>query len=168
MPLRILKTSRQFWRLGLFAALCLGLQACPYDREYNAYEGVYMTRGQLESSIKAVQSRIVQKPSRVFAHGSRLYFIEQFKGVHVFNNADPQNPASLAFVVIPGLTNAGVQDSVLVADSGPDLVGIDIADPQHSAVLWRKRDVLTPMLPPSTRELKTKNMPQGMIVVEWK
>lgn len=154
--------------------LALGLQGCPQaivdpvvSSGYSAYTPILMTRSQLENSISPVADKAVTNPAKIFILGSRIYMTERYKGIYIVDNADPANPRSLGFIAIPGLNDAVVKEGVLIADNAVDLVGIDIADPAHPEVLWRRRNVLSQVAPPDRKPSKPINADPSSIIVEW-
>jgi len=47
---------------------------------------------------------------------------ERYKGIHIINNMDPENPEKVSFVQIPGNTDFTIKSGYLYANSGVDLV----------------------------------------------
>jgi hypothetical protein len=140
----------------------------PNSGSYSQYKPIFMSRSQLESSIKAVADRPITNPAKIFLFGNRIYMTEPYKGVYIVDNTDPAKPANMGFISIPGLNDAVVKDGVLIADNALDIVGIDVENPAQPQVLWRRRNALPPMAPPDNLPSRPiSGATAESIVVEW-
>ena len=77
------------------------------------------------------------QPSKVFVYEELLFMSEENHGIHILDNANPQNPQNLNFLAIPGNKDLIVKDDQLFADSYYDLLVIDIANPLQPQLIAR-------------------------------
>jgi hypothetical protein len=121
-----MKTLYKLRTIALAAAATLGLTACPPWNELDLWEPIYMSRADLEASVKVTAPRELGDAGKIWVYGSQIFVCEKYKGVHVFDNSNPRNLRSTAFVEVPGCVDIAVKDSILFADNSTDLVAIDL------------------------------------------
>lgn len=117
----------------LSLALLALLMLCGFSMDVSYYEGysstpILMERSDFESAIATLPAKELSKTTRISLLGSRIFIVEQFKGVHVIDNADPRNPKVDYFINIPGCMDMAIKDDVMYARSAEDLVAINISD----------------------------------------
>ncbi len=92
--------------------------------------------GELEiESIRSVAPQPIGELGNFVVYGDYLLVIENFKGVHVLDNADPSNPTAIAFWEIITASQLTINNSTLFVDFGSALVSIDISDVHNIKVL---------------------------------
>ncbi len=119
--------------------LCLGLlllQGCmkdSYNRTYTYtyYKPIYRTTAEVRANIRSNAPRAVEHPGKIYVRGNYLFLNETDRGIHVFDNSNPAQPRSIAFVDIPGNLDMAVKGNTLYADLYTDLVAIDITNPNQ-------------------------------------
>lgn len=114
--------------LLLFAfASTLVLSSCGWEEEKQVigYKPIYLADSTASWS-KAPQP--VRNPGRVYHYQDYLFVNEVTKGLHVYNNADPSNPVAVGFIQIPFNSDLAIKGDLLYANSGNDLVVLDISD----------------------------------------
>jgi hypothetical protein len=110
----------------LAAAATLGLTACPPWNELDLWEPIYMSRADLEVSVKVTEPRELNDAGKIWVHDSQIFICEKYKGVHIIDNRNPKSPQRTAFVEVPGCVDIAVKDNILFADNSADLVAIDL------------------------------------------
>lgn len=65
---------------------------------------------------------------KLFSNEELLLIGEEGEGIHIFNNADSENPVATGFLNIPGNREFFVKDNTVFAESFYDMVKIDISD----------------------------------------
>lgn len=161
-----------------FALFCLAgaflLQACPSHpvSPETAYTPVLMDRATLESSIRWEGPREVGIPAKIYYIAPYLLISEQYRGVHVFNNANPAQPTPVGFIRVPGCVDMAVNNGMLSVDNAVDLVVIDIlSNPGQAIVKSRTKSVFPELTPPDQLRIpnhyKKENRPAGSIIVAW-
>ncbi|MDP2189349.1 MAG: hypothetical protein Q8J69_11770 [Sphingobacteriaceae bacterium] len=159
--------------LLLFAGALL-LQACPARPlpPETIYSAVLMNRSTLEASVRWEAPRQVGIPGKIYYIAPYLLISEQYRGVHVLNNADPSNPTPVGFIRVPGCMDMAVNNGLLSVDNAVDLVVIDIlTTPGQAIVKSRTRSVFPELVPPDQNRVpdryKKENRPEGTIIVAW-
>jgi hypothetical protein len=134
--------------VALAALFCL--PSCPcvncgyYGDDY--YEPIYMTRAELEASVKFAPAQSLRDPGKIYVRGDQLFICEPYKGVHVIDNSDPRNPHPTDFIEIPGCVDIAVRGDVLYADNAVDLVAVDLVKREEVA---REQNAFNAIVSPS-------------------
>jgi hypothetical protein len=123
----------------LLTALSISLTGCIKDScksnfTYTYYVPVYKTGAEIRANIKSNAPRAIEKPGKLFIHGSYIFLNEVDKGVHIINNANPASPQNIAFIDIPGNMDIAVKGNTMFADLYTDLIAIDISNPLNVTV----------------------------------
>jgi len=136
---------------SLISLLCLGIllsfQSCVKDQcvetvTVTQWTPIYKSYEEARNGVQSKDPITLKDPGKIFFYGNYLLINEKYKGVHVINNIDPANPQKVSFIEIPGAIDVAVRESILYADSGTDLVAIDISDPTNARQTKRLEDVL--------------------------
>lgn len=98
---------------------------CDYYYRPNATP-VYMTYSELRQAVHTDDAVRIKKFGKIYRYNQLLLVSERNKGIHIWDNSDPQNPNKITFINIPGNVDLAVKDGFLYADSFIDLVVIDI------------------------------------------
>lgn len=80
---------------------------------------------------------------KLFSNEALLLIGEEGEGIHIFNNADPENPVATGFLNIPGNREFFVRDNTVFAESFYDMVKIDISDPNAPAIVSRLENAIS-------------------------
>jgi len=83
----------------------------------------------------------IENLGKIYYKAPYMYVNERFKGIHVFDNSDPENPIPIAFIQVFGSEDIAIKDNILYADNYTDLVAIDISD-IHEVVLVDREEGL--------------------------
>jgi hypothetical protein len=129
-----------------------------------------MDKGQLATSISFLQNKTVNRPGEVRTNSSLLLVVEQYEGVHIYDNTNSASPVEKGFLVIPGCMDIVLNNDILYASNANDLVTIDLADPLHPQVLQRIPDVFPELAAPDGYPLEyylQNGRPQNTVVVDW-
>jgi len=78
---------------------------------------------------------------KIVSNGSLIYINEVTEGIHVVDNTDPTNPVRKHFWSIPGNIDFTIRGNFLYADSGFDLLTIDITDPAEIEILSTREGI---------------------------
>lgn len=159
--------------IGLSVLVILVLcSVTPLD-DYNKteYIPILLERTELEKSVQLNDARAIEQPGKIYVIDSFLFVNEKYKGVHVFNNANPQTPVNMGFVRIPGCIDMAVKGNVLYADNAVDLVAIQMTG-NEVTVTKRLRGVFSEHTPPDLDWMpdlyNNSSRPVNSIIVEWK
>jgi len=167
--------------------MLLGLGACAEEKEdttqldritsWNSVYGEYsycpllVSRTTLEQSVSSTPAREMHNTGKIYLFGRYLFINERYEGVHIIDNKDPRNPQPISFLRIPGNVDIAVKGNLLYADNGPDLVTLDISNPQAIRVASRVRDAFRELPAPTDYGLNPGCYPQfrpaNTIIVGW-
>lgn len=70
--------------------------------------------------------RAISNPGKILIAGRYLFIAESKKGIHVFDNRNPQTPIAVAFISVPGSVDFVVKDRTLITTNGNDLLALNI------------------------------------------
>lgn len=120
-------------RKHLFLALLTVLLMCGFSMDvsyYGAYSStpILMKRADFEAAIATLPAKDLTRTTQIRLLGSRIFIVEEYKGVHVIDNADPSDPKVDYFINVPGCMDIAIKEDVMYARSAEDLVAIDISD----------------------------------------
>jgi hypothetical protein len=151
--------------------LCLGLGLLFAYNATPTYVPIIVERQTLESSVASVPSQALKNPGKIFIRGSHLYVVEQYYGVHVYDNSNPAQPQKLGFIRILGCTDVAVRANTMYASSAVDMVTIDIANLQAVKETSRERNVLSELVSPLgfiPDDYSRANRPVNTIIIAWR
>ncbi len=135
------------------------------------YKPILMTRSELENSVSYIESRKLERPGKMYIRGNTLFINELFRGVHVIDNFDPENPKHVGFITIPGCIDIAVDRNMLYADNAVDLIAIDISSLENISVTKRIRNVFPELTPPDYEYIPSgytkENRPENTVIIEW-
>ena len=129
--------------LGMIAMLAAGLslQSCEDHCEetvtYVKRTPIYMLPAEIRSSIQSEAPQPLKDPGKIYMYGDWIFINERWKGIHVIDNSNPENPQNIAFFNIPGNVDMAAKGNILYADSYTDLLCLDISSPANIAVASR-------------------------------
>ncbi len=81
------------------------------------------------NQIENLPPREFEELQNIVLYQSYIYLVEQLVGVHILDNTDPSNSVNLGFIKIPGVTQITIDEDVLFANYGSDLILINISNP---------------------------------------
>jgi hypothetical protein len=136
---------------------------------YTANVPIYMNTELIQDLVGSEEPRELSSPGKIHINGNRLFIVDQFQGVHVFDNSNPSDPINMAYLKIPGVVDIASRGFALYADSYTDLLTIDVADLSAISVADRDEDAFTQILPPTNNEYPMVPVDEAQgTVVGWK
>jgi len=163
-----MKTKLFWWYLLFLAAGIWILNTSFSDPDFinRKYTPVFMKRSDLEQSVSFQPgARAIENPGKIYYKAPFIYINERYKGVHIINNSNPQNPVNAGFIVAPGCIDMAAKGSILYIDNAVDLVAFDLSSKQVSK---RIRDVFPEPLSPDNESFYSNSDRKDLILVEWK
>lgn len=145
----------------------------PPDDEvnYHEYTPVLMTRDNMENAIAYEEARSLKNPGKIYFKDNYIFINERYKGIHIINNQDPENPVNIGFIKIPGCVDMAMKHNTLYVDNAVDLVTIDLSGFPSISVCDRENEVFPELLPPNMDYLpdiySQGNRPANTIIVGW-
>lgn len=138
-------------------------------REYKGYAPVYLSFEDLRSSVSVEQGNDLKNPGKIYYKDNYIFIVEELKGIHVFDNANPSSPVNKSFVKLPGVVDISIAGNILYADSFVDLVVLDLQDIDNIKEVGRVKNILPYTVP----KVPSEEFPMGVIdqergvVVDW-
>ncbi len=120
----------------------LFLFSCKKDKgeitlTYNKGTAVYGNLDELRSSPLITAPTSIKDPGKIFIDDNTLLIGEENKGIHVFDNSNPNAPTPLSFIQIPFNKEFYVEDHMIYAETHYDLIKIDISDLSNPTIVDR-------------------------------
>lgn len=134
--------------INFFLALLIGgsmLSGCYVTDEDSIqfqeyYKPVYITE-QLAYRIQIQPARVLKDPGRIYVKDQLLIINEKFKGFHLIDNSNPEEPRPLLFLEVPGAGNMAIQGHYMYVDNITDLLTLDISNLQDIREVNRQSGV---------------------------
>ncbi|MBR9853775.1 MAG: hypothetical protein GYB37_04245 [Algicola sp.] len=129
------------------------IASCSNDDEKGEYETylvarpLTMSRADFSNSVDIIAPRPMDESGKVYTYGEYIFINDKYKGVHVIDNSNPNQPVKVAFIQIPGNVDISVKNNYLFADSLMDLVVLDISDLDNINIVNRLENVLQSYVP---------------------
>jgi hypothetical protein len=122
------------------------LQSCFKDKcereiTYIKTTPIYKTASEIRSGIDFQAPRLLEKPGKMYFYNDYIFINEQREGVHIINNTNPEAPANIGFIEIPGNVDIAIRNNILFADNYIDLLTININDVNNPQLINRNEDV---------------------------
>ena len=119
-------TNITFWTCMLFGFF--GLLACQVEEDLvvEGWKPVY--QGEADLSVSSATPRAIVEAGKIYKYGPYILVGESGQGIHVFDNNDPSNPVSIAFVNVPLNEDMAIRNDVMFIDIGRDVVAVDVSD----------------------------------------
>jgi len=155
--------------LSFFLLMLMGFDNEPVY--YGQYKPVFMMRGEMEGNVKFESPGTIHNPGKIYLKDHLIFVNEKYRGIHVIDNTNPENPTNFAFINIDGCIDMAVKNNVLYADNAVDLIAVRLnPDMTEIEVTKRIENVFPELISPDGRELTWKERqaaPDGAILVRW-
>ncbi|MEZ4827222.1 MAG: hypothetical protein R3C61_13235 [Bacteroidia bacterium] len=155
-----------FTAIALLASLSLSgcvTDKCDLEYTFSKYSPVYMSIEDFRNAVSVESPKSLQNPGKIYIKDNYLFVSEIGKGVHVFDNKNPQSPVALAFINVPGNYDIAFNCDKLYVDSSTDLLVFDMSNPAQPQLINRVENALPHIV--SYRGY-TADANKG-VVVEW-
>ena len=131
-----------------FAVLAISLVSCTEDLgktevTYTKATAIYGDINDIRSAPLVAESRAIVDPGKVYVSEDLLLIGEEGKGIHVFDNSNPEAPSELYFMNIPENREFYVTNNKIYAESLYDVVKIDISNRQAPVIDSRVENAFT-------------------------
>jgi len=129
----------------LFVSVCFF--SCHNDDTQTDFVNVavptLMSKTEFRNSVEVQGPKQVDVAGKIYAYGNYIFVNDQFKGVHIIDNANPSAPNAIAYLKIPGNIDISIKNNYLYADSSTDLVVFNISDINNIQFVARLEDVFS-------------------------
>ena len=137
---------------GVFALMfSILILSCEKDHVVDGMKPVYFAYDDF-SGIQSIAPKPFGELGKIVTKDQYIFINEQFKGIHVIDNSDPERPERKYFWQIPGNREFTILQNTLYADNGLHLIVIDITNFDKISVVSVIKDQY-PIEEPSVREL---------------
>ncbi len=96
--------------------------------KFTANSPVYLSYDSLRTTVSVEEQQELRKPGKIYFKDNLIFINELRKGIHVYDNSNPEQPLYKAFIKIPGAVDMVIRENYLFADSYVDLVVLDISN----------------------------------------
>jgi len=153
--------------VALFSVFLLSCDDSTY-KEYKGNAPVYITWDDLRTSVTTEQDADLVNPGKIYFKDNYIFIVEELKGIHVFDNADPSSPVKKTFVNLPGVVDISVSGYIMYADSYVDLVVLDVQNIDNIHEVGRVKDIFPYTVPPTGNDFPMGYIDQEKgVVKEW-
>ena len=83
-----------------------------------------MERATFEASVVLEEARTIVQSGKIYAFNNLLFVNEVNEGFHIFDNENPENPQSIAFIKAPGATDLAIKNDVYYVNQAVDLIAV--------------------------------------------
>jgi hypothetical protein len=157
-----------------FLALSTVLYSCdegdggPIGQD-SKYKPILLDTISLFKSISFGPLKDINNPGKVYVDNVDLFVVEQYAGVHFFDNTNPSNPIQTGFLSVPGCLDMSVSGNVMYLNNAQDMVAIDISNPKNPVVTRRIRNAYAKPGTPDGAELTNvyAKIPDNTVIVGW-
>ena len=95
---------------------------------------------EIEQGANSVQGHDINSMGKIYLYGQYLVIVDIFKGAHIFDNKNPEEPEYLAYINVPGVTDVEVYNRVMYLNSFTDIVTLKLSEGYE---LTRNEDLLS-------------------------
>ncbi len=126
--------------LSLVFASCVKTKG-KISMEYDKATAVYGSLDSVRALPLLIAKQELVKPKSFYIGPNYILVGENNKGIHIFDNANMQNPQKMSFIQIPFNSEFYVKGNLLYAESLYDVIKIDISDVYNPVLVSRAKNV---------------------------
>lgn len=115
------------------------------SKEYADYlvaTPLMMSQTEFRNSVDILPPRPIEQSGKIYAYKDYIFVNDKYRGVHVIDNSNPENPQKISFIEIAGNVDISIKDDILYADSIMDLIIFDISNINGITIVKRLENVL--------------------------
>jgi hypothetical protein len=134
-------------------------------REFKGNAPIYLSYEELRSSVVTETGRDLVHPGKIYFKDDYIFIIENFEGIHVYDNSNPSAPVHKTFVKVPGAVDISISGYIIYVDSFVDLVVLDAEDINNIHEVSRVKEVFPYLIPVTDNDLPVGNIDQDKGVI---
>lgn len=162
-----MKTNIRLFTL-ILAVVALASCRDQYTEVFTANSPLYMSYEELRNAVKPSAPRELENPGKIYFKDNTIFVVEELKGFHVIDVANPASPQKKAFVEVPGCVDIAVKENILYADSYVDLVALDVSDLNNIRQVKRIEEVFPYSVPPADNDYRLAEVDKEKgVVTGW-
>ncbi len=164
-------------RLLIYGLVALSLHSCIYGGDddesispvrQSSYKPITVNRDQFAQRVVSSEPIPIEDAGKIYIKDDLLFINEKSKGVHIFNNLDPENPVAVGFIAIDGNTDISIQRDVIYAHHARDLIALRFnATTMDITETQRIPDVFPPSFSPDGFSASYFNVPEDQVIVGY-
>ncbi|WP_228850684.1 LVIVD repeat-containing protein [Aegicerativicinus sediminis] len=102
---------------------------------------VLISKSEFRSSVEVQAPHSIEEAGKIYAYKNYIFINDNFEGIHVIDNTNPQSPQLKFFIKVPGNVDISIKADYLYADSATDLLVFNIGDINNIKLENRVEDV---------------------------
>lgn len=113
-------------------------------QKYTANVPVYTDFETFRSTLGTVKfepAKNIQEKGNIYFKDNFLFILDNFKGIHIIDNANPANPIQVGYYAITGITGMAIKNQYLYANAYTDLVVVDVSAIKNPTEVGRQESV---------------------------
>jgi len=143
-PINICQMKKMF---VLLMVISLASVSCEKDdaKDYADYliaTPLMMRQTEFRNSVAILPPQPIEESGKIYAYQDYIFVNDKYRGVHVIDNSNPENPQKISFLQIAGNVDMSIKDDILYADSIMDLMIFDISNINNINIVKRLENVL--------------------------
>lgn len=129
-------------KINLFFLSVILLAGCSRveNKQVITWVPVYISASEY-SQVSSQPPTAIGNGGKIALNNNKLYMVEQGQGIHVINYTNPAQPVKERFIKVPGCYEVSLKNGYLIVNNGPDLVSLNISDPNSVVVAYRLANV---------------------------
>ncbi len=156
--------------------MLFALQSCNDSNKLSLAKNVlgYAPIYETEIDVTKIEKTSIQKTEnagKIYVYGNYTFQIENGKGIHVIESANPSNAKKIAFLSVPGCSEISVKNNQLFTNNYRDLVSINISNMNSISVSSRIKNIfpeVSQLAPPYGNTFFECPDPQNGKIIGWK
>lgn len=140
-------------------------------KKYTANVPVYTDFETFRTTIGAVKyegAKTIEQKGGIYFKDNFLFILDNFKGIHIIDNANPAAPLNKGYYAITGITGIVIKNQYLYVNAYTDLVVIDISSVDSPSEVGRIENVFESALPTYDPQYPLAEVDQSKgIVTGW-
>lgn len=130
------------------------------------YEPVILEREAFNTSVALLEPQNQEEMGKIYVKDNFLFISEPYKGFHIFDNTNPENPIKLKFLKVLGSTDISIKNEVLYINNAVDLIAITFNNTFTEATVSKRiEDIFPELISPDGYHANTGH---NDVVVDWK
>lgn len=101
-----------------------------------------MSQVEFRNSVDILPPQPIDESGKIYAYKDYIFVNDKYRGIHVIDNSNPENPQKISFIEIAGNVDISIKDDILYADSIMDLMIFDISNINGITIVNRLENVL--------------------------
>jgi len=124
--MRILNLFSSLFVLLILTQGCWHYDRLDDDEAKSTYKPIYMSREELESSIKLSEVKTMIAAGKIYVKDNFIFITDENRGFHIYDNSQPSTPKLIGFLEAPGVTDMAIKNNTIYINQATDLVALSV------------------------------------------